>query len=209
MILDTFLRSILLGFSIAAPVGPIGILCIRRTLAQGRAYGFVSGLGAATADGIYGLIGGLGLGVVATFLVDQSVWLKLIGGVFLCYLGIRAILAKPAQTEATPTLRASGLIGAYASILLLTLTNPLTIVSFAAMFASMGAAAVRVGIVPIVIGVFCGSALWWLLLSSVAGALRQRLTPALMMWVNRISGSVVFLLGATALASVVLGFIGT
>ena len=88
-----FLRGLVIGLSIAAPVGPIGVLCIRRTLAQGRGYGLVSGLGAATADAVYGCVAGFGLTLISSFLVDQQMWLRLIGGAFLCYLGVKTLLS--------------------------------------------------------------------------------------------------------------------
>ena len=94
------LKGLLIGFSIAAPVGPIGVLCIRRTLVQGRAAGLVSGLGAASADAVYGSIAAFGLSFVSGLLISQQSWLKLIGGAFLCYLGIRTLLAQPAERAA-------------------------------------------------------------------------------------------------------------
>ena len=128
------LRGLAIGFSIAAPVGPIGVLCIRRTLAEGRASGFVSGLGAASADGIYGCIAGFGVTFISNFLVTQQVWLRLIGGVFLCYLGLKTLLAKPAEQAGFA--KGNGLVGAYASTFFLTLTNPMTIISFDSSFSS-------------------------------------------------------------------------
>src|SRR5512140_2506793 len=95
-----FLRGLLIGFSIAAPVGPIGVLCIRRTLANGRVSGLVTGLGAATADGLYGCVAGFGLTFISSLLIDQQMWLRLFGGLFLCYLGLKTLLSKPAQQEA-------------------------------------------------------------------------------------------------------------
>ena len=124
------LRGLIIGFSIAAPVGPIGVLCIRRTLAQGRAAGLVSGLGAASADALYGCVAGFGLTFVSGLLIAQQSWLKLLGGVFLCYLGVRTLLAQPAERAAAAG--GMGLAGAYGSTFLLTLTNPTTILSFAA-----------------------------------------------------------------------------
>ncbi|MBS1966520.1 MAG: LysE family transporter, partial [Chloroflexi bacterium SZAS-1] len=160
------LKGLLIGFSIAAPVGPIGALCIRRTLANGRAAGLVSGLGAATADAMYGCIAGFGLTFISSLLMSQQLWLKLIGGAFLCYLGIRTLLARPAAQAANAS--GVGLFGAYASTFFLTLTNPTTILSFLAVFAGLGlaSAAGNYGAAALlVLGVFIGSALWWLLLS--------------------------------------------
>ena len=159
------LRGLAIGFSIAAPVGPIGVLCIRRTLAEGRVSGLVSGLGAATADAIYGCIAGFGLTFIANILISQQVWLRLIGGLFLCYLGVKTLLAKPAH-QATSA-KGNGLVGAYASTFFLTLTNPMTILSFVAIFAGLGLASTggnyaSAGV--LVFGVFIGSALWWLIL---------------------------------------------
>jgi threonine/homoserine/homoserine lactone efflux protein len=204
MDISFLLRGLIIGFSIAAPVGPIGVLCIRRTLAEGRASGLVSGLGAATADAIYGCIAGFGLTFVSNFLVSQQVWLRLVGGVFLCYLGLKTLLAKPAEQAASAT--GTGLAGAYASTFLLTLTNPMTIISFAAIFAGLGLAAsgesYRSAAV-LVLGVFMGSALWWLVLSGGVGLFRAKFDPRGLQWVNRISGAVITGFGLFALLSVV------
>ena len=199
------LRGLVIGFSIAAPVGPIGVLCIRRTLADGRAVGFAAGLGAATADALYGAVAGFGLTVVSTALVGQQGWLRLIGGAFLCWLGARTFLARPAE-DAAPV-RGSGLLGAYASTLVLTLTNPMTILSFAAVFAGLGVGAAGGGYgaaAVLVLGVFAGSALWWLVLSGAVGLLRHRVTPRGLRWVNRASGTIIAAFGALALGSLAL-----
>jgi threonine/homoserine/homoserine lactone efflux protein len=138
MDITDFLRGLLIGFSIAVPVGPIGVLCIRRTLTQGRLSGLLSGLGAATADAVYGSIAGFGLTFISSLLVDQAGWLRLIGGAFLCYLGVKTCLTPPAAETANSS--AYGLWGAYASTVFLTLTNPATILSFVAVFAGLGLA---------------------------------------------------------------------
>lgn len=197
------LRGLLIGFSIAAPVGPIGVLCIRRTLADGRVNGLVSGLGAATADAFYGSVAGFGLTFISGFLIGQRLWLHLIGGVFLCYLGVRTFLARPAE-RATAAGTGKGLAGAYASTLFLTLTNPATIFSFAAIFAGLGVAStggnyLLAGV--LVLGVFLGSACWWLILSSGVSLLRSKFGPRQLRWVNRISGSIMLAFGVLALLS--------
>ena len=198
-----FLRGLLIGFSIAAPVGPIGVLCIRRTLADGRMAGLASGLGAATADAFYGSLAGFGLTLVANFLVSQQTWLRLVGGIFLLYLGVKTALSQPASDSAPVTnTHSRGLWGAYLSTLLLTLTNPLTILSFAAIFAGLGLADTggnSLSAVLLVLGVFCGSASWWLLLSGGVGLLRGRLTPRILQWVNRLAGAVIVVFGILAL----------
>jgi threonine/homoserine/homoserine lactone efflux protein len=202
-----FLRGLLIGFSIAAPVGPIGVLCIRRTLAEGRVYGFVSGLGAATADATYGLIAGFGLTFIASFLVSQGLWLRLIGGLFLVYLGLRTFLTKPAAPSTDTGGGRLALTGAFASTFLLTLTNPATILSFAIVFAGLGLATGGgdyFAATLLVIGVFVGSAAWWLLLSGGVSLLRGRFDLRALSWVNRISGILIMLFGAVSLFSLVL-----
>jgi threonine/homoserine/homoserine lactone efflux protein len=201
----TLLRGLALGFSIAAPVGPIGVLCIRRTLADGRVTGFVSGLGAATADGFYGAVAAFGLTAVSALLTGQRLWLHVIGGTFLCYLGLRTTLRKRAVSPSGTVTGVRSLAGAYGSTLALTLTNPATILSFAAIFAglvpsgghaSYGAAALLVA------GVFCGSALWWLTLSTGVGLLRARFDVRAMRVVNTLSGIILLGFGLVVLATV-------
>lgn len=203
MDIDAFLKAMLLGLSIAAPVGPIGVLCIRRTLAHGRLTGLVSGLGAATADAIYGLIGGLGLAALSAILVEQRDALQLIGGAFLSALGLRTLLTPGYSAEAADASPARGLFGAYASTLALTLTNPMTILSFAAIFAGLGAAGAG-GVPALVAGVFAGSALWWLALSGIVGLLHGRLSPRALTWVNRASGGIMLAFGVLAFGTILL-----
>lgn len=201
----TFLfRGLLIGFSIAAPVGPIGVLCIRRTLAEGRLYGLVSGLGAATADATYGLVAGFGLTFISTFLMDQGIWLRFIGGLFLLYLGVRTFTSHPAITSSSEGKHDKSLLAAYASTLGLTLTNPATILSFAVVFAGLGLATGSSDYADatlLVLGVFLGSASWWLLLSGVVSLLRSRFTYRRLWWVNRVSGIIITGFGVLALIS--------
>lgn len=201
MPLSFLVKGILLGFSIAAPVGPIGVLCIRRTLSQGRLSGLVSGVGAATADAFYGSVAGFGLTYLTDLLVSQRSWIGLFGGVFLLYLGVRTFLSQPAS-EAAAAKTTSSLAGDYFSTLFLTLTNPMTILSFAAIFAGFGLAAqggdyLSAGV--LVLGVFLGSLAWWLLLSGIVGMFRGRFTTRWMVWVNRLSGTVLVLFGLSVL----------
>jgi threonine/homoserine/homoserine lactone efflux protein len=199
------LQGLIIGFSIAAPVGPIGVLCIRRTLTEGRVYGLVSGLGAATADAVYGCVAGFGITFVSSLLVGQQMWLRLIGGVFLCFLGVRIFLSTPSE-QAAPAKRI-GVFSAFASTFFLTLSNPVTILSFAAIFAGLGLGGTSGSYVPaaiLVFGVFVGSALWWLVLSGGVSLFRARFTPAGLRWVNRISGMVIVGFGVGALLSLIL-----
>jgi threonine/homoserine/homoserine lactone efflux protein len=195
-----FLKGLALGASIAAPVGPIGILCIRRSLRDGPRAGFVAGLGAATADAAYGAVAGFGLTAVSGFLVRQQFWLGLLGGLFLCYLGVRTFLSRPAPGAGSAP--GSGLIPVYASTLLLTVSNPATILSFAAVFAGcgLGQATGYAAAGALVAGVFAGSALWWLLLSGAVGVLRERVTPNWMRAINRVSGCILLGFGIFSLS---------
>lgn len=203
---ELFVRGALIGLAIAAPVGPIGVLCIRRTLADGRLTGFISGLGAATADLFYGLIAVLGLTALADLLVGVSFWSRIIGGLFLCYLGLRTMLTRPAERPVEPNRR--GLMAAYLSTLFLTLTSPATIIAFTAIFAGLGAGSVADSYLEGVVlasGVSAGSALWWLFLSSTTGMLRSRITPELLRWVNVIAGLIILGFGVLALGSLLTG----
>ena len=185
------------GLSVAAPVGPMGVLCIRRTLADGRIVGFVSGLGTATADACYGAVAAFGLTFISSFLVTQQFWLRLVGGAFLCYLGMTTFRSTPASDRRR--CRGSGLRNAYFTTFGLTLTNPLTILTFAAIFAGIGVGEINGAYgsaALLVLGVFLGSALWWLLLSGGTDLARAKLTPARLVWVNRLSGMVIVAFGA-------------
>lgn len=200
------MRGIILGFAIAAPVGPIGLLCIQRTLSQGQLVGLASGLGAATADAFYGAVAAFGLTVVSAFLIEQQFWLALLGGLFLCYLGVRTLLSAPVEHAAE---REAGSIGAaYVSTFLLTITNPMTILAFAAIFAGAGlgatggdaaSAAWMVGPTLLVGGVFVGSAAWWLLLSGGVSLLRSRINSGVLLWINRAAGAILVIFGVLAL----------
>jgi len=200
--LSFWLSGLLLGLSIAAPVGPIGVLCIRRTLSDGQLVGFVSGLGAASADAFYGAVAAFGLTAISAFLIGVRLLIHLLGGAFLCYLGIRTYHSAPSDRAARGGGR--GLPGAYASTLGLTLTNPATILSFAAIFAGLGLAqgSGYTSAVWLVLGVFCGSASWWLLLSSAVNLLRARIGPRQLRWVNRGSGVILLAFGLVALVTV-------
>jgi threonine/homoserine/homoserine lactone efflux protein len=197
-----FVKGLIIGFSIAAPVGPIGVLCIRRTLADGRLSGFVSGMGAATADALYGCVAGFGITFVSSFLIGQQFWFRLIGALFLGYLGVKAFVSKPA--EAPSQAEAKGLTGAYASTLFLTLTNPVTILAFAAIFAGLGLGNSAGGYTAgmfLVLGVFLGSAAWWLFLSVGVGLFRAWFDGPRRRWVNRLSGVIIAGFGVLALLS--------
>ena len=198
-----FGKGLLIGLSVAAPVGPIGLLCINRTLNEGPRAGFVTGLGAAAADGVYGAIAAFGIASVSVFLLDHQDMVRGLGGVALIALGLHMGLKKPAE-QGAESRGFRGLAAAFGSCFLLTLTNPATILSFVAIFAALGLAD-RPGdlsaALVMVVGVFLGSALWWLGLSGLVGRLRHRLGARTRLWINRGSGGVLGGFGLLALAS--------
>lgn len=196
-----FIKGLIIGFAIAAPVGPIGILCIQRSLHDGFKIGLMTGLGAAVADGTYGLIAGFGLTAVSSFLVQHQYWIRIVGGLFLLYLGIKLFLANPASKSAGKNDRSAW--HAFTTTFFLTITNPATILSFVAVFAGLGLVAENTNYMDattLVIGITLGSAGWWLLLSGgVAYILHHRLSPSLMRNINRFSGMIMLGFGLFAL----------
>ena len=196
----TFLaRGVGIGFAVAMAVGPISLLTMRRTIAHGRVYGLVSGLGVASADASYGGIAAFGLTAITAVLVGARTALALVGGAFLVWLAIRTILARPTVAAASDDDR-PGLAGAFLSIYGLTMTNPMTILSFAAIFAGFGLSG-RGGAEAalVTVGVFLGSSLWWVVLTTVVGRLRHRLTPSVLLWINRVSGTALLVFGIGAI----------
>lgn len=198
----SFLKGLAFGFLLAATVGPLWILCFRRTLAHGRLFGFVSGMGVATADAIYGCIAAFGLTAVSGFLLAQKVWLAAIGGAFLCWLGVKTLLSHPGDRPAE--VPAGNLAVAYTSTLALTLTNPATILAFVAIFAGLGLASSTsyAEAALIVLGVVLGSAFWWVLLALGAGWLRKRSGPRLLRAINIVAGLSILAFGVHTLGTI-------
>jgi threonine/homoserine/homoserine lactone efflux protein len=182
-----FLKGLAFGFLLAATVGPMWVLCFRRTVALGPLAGFVSGMGIAVADGLYGAVAAFGLTAVSGFLLQHSFWISLAGGTFLLYLGIKILLARP-ELNASNT-GPSGLAQGFLSTLGLTLANPPTILAFVAIFAGLGLVASDYPTAALVVlGVFLGSASWWILLAVGTGWLRGRIGPKLFRAINVVSG---------------------
>ena len=192
-----FLKSVLIGLSIAAPVGPIGLLCIQRTLGHGARIGFISGLGAAAADACYGALGAFGIGAITRVFVTLVTPLALFGALFLPWMGLKMLRATPPEQAASASDQAR-VLPAFASVFLLTLSNPLTILSFVAIFATLSGGEALSGAdgLVMVLGIFCGSALWWLALSFGVSSIRHRLGVSAMQWIDRSAG--LFLLGFAA-----------
>lgn len=184
-----------IGISVAAPIGPMGILCIRRSVAKGATAGLATGLGVATADAAFGAVAGFGLTTVSSLLVREQAWIAPVGGAFLCYLGLRSMRERPGEGAAAG--ESAGLAAAYASALALTLSNPATILSFVAVFAALGArtGAGYAGAGQFTAGIFLGSLAWWLFLSTAVGSARRHITPRVQAWINRSAGLALVLFG--------------
>jgi putative LysE/RhtB family amino acid efflux pump len=197
------LRGFVLGFAVAASPGPIFFLCLRRTLLRGWPTGVASGLGVATADGLYAAVAVFGIAAVASVMAGGAKGLALVGGAALVGVGLRALWVRPGAVAASPQTTGRGLAWAYASTLGLTITNPATIVSFAALAAALGAG-LQGGFAPpavVVAGVALGSLTWWCLLAGLAGFLRTRITPSVTRWIGVVSGLVIAALGIVAVVA--------
>lgn len=188
-------KGIILGFAIAAPVGPIGILCISRSLSNGRFSGFITGLGAASADAIYGAIVAFGLTAIMTLITKWQLWIEIIGGIFLLFLGIKIFFSKP-KDDFFLEKNGGSLVFDYTSTFFLTITNPMTILAFIGVFAALGIRGDKSDFYSatlLVLGVFLGSTLWWLVLSNLVGWLHKRLNTQTLIWINRGSGIIIII----------------
>lgn len=192
------LRGLILGFTIAAAVGPITLLVVRRTLEHGHLYGFVSGAGVAAADASYAGIAAFGLTAISSLLLSAQTLLGIVGGLVIAIIGLRTMLTRPAEIAIDSP--RPGLIGALASIYGLTMTNPLTIVLYAGVFAGIGLAAGSgfLDAAVLTLAVLGGSTLWWVLLTSVVAFTRGRLSPRVLTWINRASGAALVVFGVAA-----------
>lgn len=203
MLFVFFLKGIAVGIVIAVPVGPVGVLCVRRTIFEGRLFGFLSGLGAATADTIFGIVAGFGLTVVSDLLLGYQTWLRAAGGLFLLYVGVSALCKHVTRVEA-PEKNAENLLSAYLSTFALTITNPVTILAFLGIFAGVGftGAAATLGRAGMLIaGVLVGSLIWWLGISLGAGLFRKSFGERHLVLLNRASGGILTLSGIGLLCS--------
>jgi len=200
---SVLLRGFVLGFVIAASPGPIFFLCLRRTLARGWLTGLVSGFGVATADAFYAGLAAFGIGAVTSLLAVERRWLALLGGVVLVLLGLRSVLEPPKTVEPRPASNGAGWAWAYTSTLGLTIANPSTIISLAALVATLGIGT-GAGLVPpalLVLGVFAGSATWWLVLAGIGAGMRARLRPGVVRGISTFSGLAIAGLGMLAIYS--------
>ena len=201
------LKGIVIGVSIAAPVGPIGLLCIKRSLTHGFRAGLVTGLGAATADAFYGLIAGFSLTFITDFLLGMKIWLHVMGGLFLCFLGLQTLKKRALESQDSDVVF-SGYVRAYVSTLLLTLTNPMTIMAFMGIFVGLGIGLKHnngyAASTMLVIGVFAGSSLWWTVLASASARAGKRLNREMTEKINMVAGMILIVFGIWILRGVVV-----
>lgn len=204
--MEHLLKGVAIGFLMAVPVGPINLLCLRRTLAEGRRVGFVSGLGAAAADTAYGAIAAVGLTTVTSFLVNHRPSLELFGGMFLILLGLHTMRTRTQPRSQAAAVHVRRLWDAFVSTLVYTLANPMLIIVFTGVFASLGLGwqpGRTLDALELVGGVFLGSSLWWLTLTMLAGTLGRRLDDGALRWINLIAGGVIVAFGVWQLVRLI------
>jgi threonine/homoserine/homoserine lactone efflux protein len=203
MPIHLLIEGVIIGFVVAVPVGPLGLLCINRALSAGPLCGFFSGLGVATADALAAGVAALGISLISTFLLDHQMLLRLVGGVFLCYLGIKIYRTQPSGNVPAPN-HVNGLLSAYVTTFLLTFSNPVTILSFVAIYAGWGVESLRghyFGAAVLTLGVFVGSTLWWIVMFLGVTAYRDRFSAPLLGFIHRVSGAVIAGFGFIVLLS--------
>jgi threonine/homoserine/homoserine lactone efflux protein len=191
--IDFLVKGFALGFSIAAPVGPLGLLCINRTLNKRFLSGFVTGLGTAVADGFYGLVAGFGLTVISAFLLDHKSWIQLIGALILFYFGIKTMINRSSANQHAVG-ETKGLLKDFLSSFFLTIANPMTILFFIAAFTGLGIVTDGtnfLGSLAFVLGVFLGSATWWLFLSGMVSIVKNKLSTTVLKGINIFSGLII------------------
>ncbi|PIS01344.1 MAG: lysine transporter LysE [Chlamydiae bacterium CG10_big_fil_rev_8_21_14_0_10_35_9] len=203
--MEFLVKGIFIGFAIAAPVGPIGILCIKRTLQYGRIAGLVTGLGAALADTFYGIVAAFGLTAISFFFMSFQFYLKLLGGFFLLYLGIKIVLSRPSKIP-PKEIKVENLLKGFLSSFFLTITNPLTILSFIAVFTALGLSETTqyLSAALLVVGVLLGSGIWWLFLSEVVTFFRKRISEKVYQYINYLAGLIIGGFGLFSLLSAFL-----
>ncbi|NQT06748.1 MAG: LysE family translocator [Candidatus Omnitrophica bacterium] len=197
------LKGIIIGFLIAAPIGPVGILCMNRTLSEGRLSGFISGLGVATADAFYCAIAVYGVNIISDTIISQQFWFRIVGGTFLIYLGVKTFFSKPHKISRLK--RSEKLIANYTSALFITLTNPVVILVFIVIFAGIGLSGPgkeHLSLAMMVAGVFLGSAACWAILSNLIGVLKDRFQDSTLKLIRRVSGSVISAFGVIVLLNI-------
>lgn len=195
-------NGIIIGFLIAAPVGPVGVLCIRRTLTVGWTSGFMAGVGAALADSVFGIVAAFGLSSISDLLLEHQDALRLVGGGFLLFMGLRTLTQREPKNR--PVQDRPGLLGGFVATFFLTITNPVTLLAFLAIFAASDVVTADLTVtnaVVLVAGVLLGSLMWWCLLTAAAGLFRNNLSNGQFLIVNRVAGVILVAFGVLLLLS--------
>ena len=203
MLVQYLIDGIIIGFSASVPLGPIGVLCIQRTLNKGRISGFISGLGAAFSDTIYAIIAGFSLSFIVTFIEQQLLFIQIFGAILLIVLGINIFYSNPAVQLRKQRKGKGNLFQDFFSTFLITISNPLAIFLFLAFFASFGAVKPGDGVsnqFALIGGVLIGASFWWFILSSLISLFRSKINLRRLWWLNKITGAAIVTL-------VIIGFI--
>ncbi len=204
-------KGVIIGVAVSAPMGPIGVLCVQKTVNKGRRVGFMSGLGAASADSVYAIIAAFGLGFLQKFFTDNQLILQVVGIIVLLFLGVKIFVTNPVrQFRRQARKKYSGIFEDFISVFFLTLSNPLTIVFFGASIAALGIFEHEHTVITqfiIVMGVFLGAALWWFSLTSIVNLFRHKFRLKQLWWMNKISGGIIILLTIVAAFSLCFGLI--
>ena len=201
---ELIFKGIIIGLLVSVPLGPIGVLCIQRTLNKGRLAGLVSGMGAAAADTIFAIIAGFGLTIIINFIEEKHVYFQVIGGLFILYIGLRIFYTNPVKQLKLQRLKKTQLSQDFMSVFLLTLSNPMAVFLFLAIMAAIKVASDSMSIAEISLltaGIAGGAVLWWFILSSIANRFRRKIRLRNIWWLNKITGSVVVLFGLLAIIS--------
>lgn len=196
-------NGVIIGIVVAAPIGPVNLICIRRTLAFGRTNGFVSGLGAAIGDGLFATVAAFGLTAASAFIIAAGDWFQAIGGLFLIGLGVHTYFHDPREDGEVDVRSGGKLASAVSATFLLTITNPATMLAFIAIFGGVGGLVAEnpsmMAASALVVAVFVGSSLWWLGVTMFVGLLRHRMTDQTLILINRISGVLIAVFGLVVL----------
>lgn len=200
--IEIFIQGIILGFSASVPLGPMGLICIQKTLNRGRLAGLVSGAGAAAADTFYAVIAAFGISFITDFIQKEQFTLRIIGSIILVLLGFKIFVTNPAIQIRKQNRKKNNLIGDFISIFFLTLSNPITVFFFGAVFASTGILKGEnsfLELIEVVVGVFTGAMLWWLILTTVVNVFRSKFRLKRLWWINKITGAVIVIFGLVAI----------
>ena len=198
------LKGIVVGLLVSVPLGPIGVLCIQRTLNKGRLSGFISGLGASVADTIFALIAGFGLTIIINFVREQHLYFQIVGGLVVLYIGLRIFYTNPVKQLKLQRLNKTRLSQDFWSVFLLTLSNPMAIFLFIGIMAAINIANDRLNFFQLILllaGILAGSVTWWFILSSIANKFRKRIRLRNIWWLNKITGTAIFIFGIGVLVS--------